>query len=768
MTTGATAASESAVARPALEALLDAVAGVLAAGSLEDTLRRIADRLGALVRFDDLAVYEIDPDAQEFQPVFAVGQWAAEVMAERIPLGAGVTGWVVRNRRSRNVPDSSRDPLVEVVAGTDDDPESFVSTPLLVGARVVGALNVYRRSIEEPFDVAEVELVERFAAMAALAYDAARQRDALRRLADTDGLTGLVNHRGCQERLTQELRAAVATGRPLSVVVLDLDHFKQINDRFGHAEGDRVLRATAGALTASVRQGDIVGRLGGEEFLLLFPGLAGDLAFAAAERARNAVAQVVSGGAPLRCSAGIAAYPDDADTATGLLERADGALYVAKRGGRNQSRRFVTGPETLDCPSVRKAQVERMLDSDAPVLRPVFQPVVEVATGRVAGFEALARFRCEPLQSPDRWFAEAHRLGLGTELEARAVVAALELRPPGEAFLSINVSPLALRSDAVQAALPEDLSGVIIELTEHDHFVPDARFDACVSALRARGARIALDDAGAGYAGLQQLIRLAPDLLKLDRSLVHGVHADPSRLALLEALVAFALATGVAVCAEGVEDLADLRVLADLDVTYAQGYGLAKPGPAWPTVPAEVAASVSAEVSAGVRVAGGPRTATGAWARDVADLADQLATVTVPGQLAAAGERAARILHADHVAISARDGGAMRLLTAPDPMTPDARWQLDAFPATGAVLAAGVPGQVILGDPAADPDEVADLRRWGMAALLMVPITVAGEQHGLLELYRRRPQAFSAAEVDRARLVALQFAPLLERLSQRP
>ena len=132
----------------------------------------------------------------------------------------------------------------------------------------------------------------------------------------------------------------------------------------------------------------------------------------------------------------------------------------------------------------------------------------------------------------------------------------------------------------MQDALPDDLSDVVIELTEHELFTAGDALEARLAELRARGARVALDDAGAGYAGLQQLIRVAPDILKIDRSLVHGAHSDASRYALLEALVSFAGTTGAAVCGEGVEDLDDLRALADLDATYAQGYALARPAAA--------------------------------------------------------------------------------------------------------------------------------------------------------------------------------------------
>ena len=185
---------------------------------------------------------------------------------------------------------------------------------------------------------------------------------------------------------------------------------------------------------------------------------------------------------------------------------------------------------------------------------------MEIATGRVAGYEALARLAAPYERPPHLWFAQAHRCGLGAVLEACALRAAVAVadRPPGT-FLALNVSPAALISPEVEDALPRDLDGIVIELTEHEAFDEDGALELALTGLRVRGARIALDDAGAGYAGLQQLIRVRPDIVKVDRSLVAGIHEDASKLALLEALAFFATTTGAAVCAEGVEELTELR-----------------------------------------------------------------------------------------------------------------------------------------------------------------------------------------------------------------
>jgi diguanylate cyclase (GGDEF)-like protein len=750
----------------ALDALIDAAAGILAADSLKDTLGRIAHHLQALLPYDDLTVYEVEATGTSLRPVFALGAWVDEIMGESLSVDAGTTGWVVRNRCTRNVPNSRFDTISTVVPGTADDDEAFVCVPLLAHDRVVGTLNVYRTGGDRAFSEAEVALVERFATMAALAYEAARQREHLRREAATDGLTGLLNHRGSQERLRREIEAGAAAGTPVSVAIVDLDHFKRINDSHGHAEGDRALAAAAAKLRTVVRGGDAVGRLGGEEFVLVLPGVAGEPAAEAAERARAALAEVQVGRRRLECSAGVATFPDDAQEAAELLERADAALYAAKHAGRRQTRRYAVNLAARPSRADERNEVEALLRRGEDAIEMVFQPVLELATGRVSGYEALARFDGDPVRRPDQWFAQAHRCGLGAELEALALGAALAVRDrPAGTFLALNVSPVALLAPPVAEILPADLSDVVIELTEHELFTAEGTLEACLADLRARGARVALDDAGAGYAGLQQLIRVAPDILKVDRSLVHGAHSDPSRYALLEALVSFAGTTGAAVCGEGVEDMADLGALADLDATYAQGYALARPSGPW--APLSPAIAATGEVRQGVRVAAAALGHGAGWARTLAQLGDDLAEVTSTTELATMGRRAARLLGADDVALMWVVDGSLELLSD-NQDAPGERWDLAAYPATTRLLDEHVPGQVVVGDAESDPDEIAELVRLGYGAVLMVPVRVGRGERALVEVYRVHPQAFTSTEIDRARVVAQQFGPVLARLATTP
>jgi diguanylate cyclase (GGDEF)-like protein len=744
----------------ALEALVDAASGILAADSLDGTLGRIAHHLGTLLRYDDLTVYEVDEGAALLRPVFAVGNWVDEVLANPIPLGTGVTGWTVAHRRTRNVPNTLEEELCNVVGGTPDDPEAFVCVPLLARERVVGALNVYRTLENESFSVEEVELVERFATMAALAYDSARQRETLREQVKRDGLTGLLNHRACHE----QLRSALAGEESVAVVLIDLDHFKVINDTLGHAEGDRVLVASAERLRSVVRAGDVVGRMGGEEFVLILPGADAEAAEDCAERARAALGELSVRGRPLGASAGVAASPVDGREAPVLLENADAALYWAKRSGRGRTVRFEAGGASRP-EAEQRNEIAALLERGTSALQIVFQPLVELATGRAGGYEALTRIDTEPRRGPDEWFAQAHRVGLGDELEALALRAALQVpgRPEGT-FLALNVSPRALLSAPVRAVLPQDLTGIVVELTEHEVFGAEGELETALAELRARGARVALDDAGAGYAGLQQMIRIAPDVLKLDRTLVHGAHADASRHALLEALIGFASSTGAAICAEGVEDLDDLRALVALDVTYAQGYVLCRPAPGWPQPDPAATAAGESQIRAGLRVSLGTRGGAGAFAHGLALLSDELASARTVWDLGAANSRAAELLGADELSLMLIRGDLLEQVSDECGEAGE-RWPIDDFPASRYVLDAGIPGQIVAGDDAGDPTELEELARMGFATALLVPVTYGNRPLALLEVYRVRPQAFTAREVDRARVLAQQFGAALDRFT---
>jgi len=225
----------------------------------------------------------------------------------------------------------------------------------------------------------------------------------------------------------------------------------------------------------------------------------------------------------------------------------------------------------------------RILAAMAPgVMSIVFQPVVDLRRGVVAGAEALARFAMEPVRTPDLWFQEAWDVDLGIDLEVIAIERALALldRLPNEAHLAINASPQTLVSpllDSVLARAPG--RRLIIELTEHAEVHDYERVKAAIDRMRARGIRLAIDDAGAGVSSLQHILQLRPDLIKLDRSLTRDIDADPVRYSLAAALVTFAVSLDAHICAEGIERPEELAALQHLGIAYGQGYFLGRPHP---------------------------------------------------------------------------------------------------------------------------------------------------------------------------------------------
>lgn len=226
-----------------------------------------------------------------------------------------------------------------------------------------------------------------------------------------------------------------------------------------------------------------------------------------------------------------------------------------------------------------EAGVRPLLDGTG--LRVVFQPIVDLSAGTTVGYEALARFSAEPRQPPDAWFAAAAEVGLGVELEMTAIARALSVLEllPANAFLTVNASAETACSAPFQEALAAmDGARVVVEITEHAAVANYQVLTAALAALRARGARLAVDDAGAGVASLHHILELAPEFIKLDISLTRGIHASPSRAALATALVSFGAATGAAILAEGIETPAELEALRRLGVTYGQGFLLGRPG----------------------------------------------------------------------------------------------------------------------------------------------------------------------------------------------
>jgi diguanylate cyclase (GGDEF)-like protein len=409
----------------------------------------------------------------------------------------------------------------------------------------------------------------------------------------SDPLTGLAN-RTLLEEFTQR---SLERGRAVSVLFIDLDDFKDVNDSRGHAAGDELLLVLADRLRGCVRPGDVVARLGGDEFAIVVNG-GPDVARAAGERVLTALALPVpldGGAVSAHGSIGVAASTDSDDYSAGaLLRNADLAMYLAKAQGKN---RLVVYAEGMAEAARRRADLTRDL-ADAAVsgqLEVHYQPVVKLADGRISGFEALVRWHHPErgLVPPAEFIPLAEETGAISGIgrwvlrEATRQGAAWSTATGSPLRVAVNLSPRQFQDGDVTAdvmaaleesGLPADQ--LTLEVTE-GVLVRD--LDAVVAeleALRGLGIRIAIDDFGTGFAGLSYLRHLPADVIKIDRSFVSDLPASRSATTLITSIVELARTLGLDVVAEGVETEEQRQALVELNCARAQGYLFARPQPA--------------------------------------------------------------------------------------------------------------------------------------------------------------------------------------------
>lgn len=315
--------------------LLQITESILATLDLHSILEAVADRLGDLVGSDNVAIELLEGGHGALTPVLAEGADADYYLRPWEPGEEGLATWVVAHNEAVLVADQYDDPRV---AHSDSGPVhgSLICVPLRGRDRAIGVLTLERLGEGTTFTDEEFELVKLFAAQVSIAVRNAQAHGALTRRAQTDDLTGLLNHGSYRERLA----AAVESGAQFSVLMIDLDRFKLVNDSFGHSAGNDLLKQTATAIVAASRDTDAVFRYGGDEFTVILSGTDAAHAGLVAERIRSSIANLVGRGSGLHAaglhldaSAGVATYPTDGTTPDEILLAADRACFVAKRGG---------------------------------------------------------------------------------------------------------------------------------------------------------------------------------------------------------------------------------------------------------------------------------------------------------------------------------------------------------------------------------------------------------------------------------------------------
>ncbi len=381
-------------------------------------------------------------------------------------------------------------------------------------------------------------------------------------------------------------------GRAVAVLYVDLDDFKLVNDSFGHEAGDELLVAIAGRLRSATRANDIVGRDGGDEFLLLMedlPGMIPDATSAAeqaAERIRYALQHPLSvSGVELdiHASVGISLFPFDAADAQTLLQHADAAMYQAKAAGRDASSIYQPGGRDAQEQLELALRLRKAITADELVLH--YQPVVELSSGTMTGAEALIRWE-DPIRgtiAPDDFIPLAERTGLIRPISEWVIAeasrqAAVWQAAGNDHAMSINVPP-----DTCQQIGAEAIAGLIrtaggepsrltLEMTESSMMTPRRGQIDELAALRALGIRLAIDDFGTGHSSLARLGQLPVTFLKIDRSFVHGLPEIDTARMLVTAIMYLAKGFGLEVIAEGVETEAQREYLLESGCRYAQGY----------------------------------------------------------------------------------------------------------------------------------------------------------------------------------------------------
>jgi diguanylate cyclase (GGDEF)-like protein len=425
------------------------------------------------------------------------------------------------------------------------------------------------------------------------AYDMARSEALL------DGLTGLGNHRAFQEEMDRHWSGAVRYGRPLSLVLLDLDEFKQVNDSAGHAGGDLLLRHMGSRISASLRRSDRAFRIGGDEFAIILPETDGDGAYVMTRRLLATCLESEARGkvpSAMSFSAGIGAWPGPAADRESLYAQADAALYWGKRHGRTRVTLYdgerhegaAAGPKSAELSGL----IAKVAASGA--VRAVFQPIYDLVSGAPRGYEALVRpLPTSGFKDPGTMFAAAEATGRTAELDIACLGAVMEaaarLRLPGS--LTVNVSPRTLETDEFSIAGLLRMIGrhgldphqIVLELTEREAVEDIERVRRAVEACRAAGIRVAADDVGSGNAGLQLLSQLRFDIVKIDLSLVQGGSRRDQSLEVVRTLRDLADRWGALVVAEGIETAAQLEIVRSLGIGAGQGYLLGRPSDQPPT-----------------------------------------------------------------------------------------------------------------------------------------------------------------------------------------
>ena len=549
--------------------------------------RSLLEEARAVLRAEHAFLFQLDPAASTITAVEASG-----VTPETAARLSEVSGTSYKDLPRFDAMAKGTAIVVEDVARSPADEDlvpynikSYIAMPVMAGDDLVGILWTAETSKRRRYRPQDLELASAFAGQASAAFQNARLYERTLEASRSDPLTGLANRRVFHEQLEGEVARARRHGRSVALTLVDTDNLKQLNDSLGHLVGDRVLQNLAAVLRRESRTEDSVYRIGGDEFAVILPDTNTSDATTVAERLRRAIdlERLGSGEHPfVTVSIGIASYSEHAVNAEELYERADSALYDAKRSDGNAV--AVARLEETTGPGIRLGvDVSEIIRAEA--LSPCYQPIFDLESGSAIGYECFARLDPGQGYMPTHsLFRAAAALGLTEQLDAVCRRVALRgvsaLLPNFLLFLNVapatiaatGFSPSQIIDPVVAAGLVP--SQIVIELTEQERPASSPYLNDGLRQIREAGLRIALDDFGAAGTDLNLLAQVPFDYVKIDPTFVHDVAGDATRSRVLAGMSTIARESGAQVIAEGVETERDLELVKELEFNAAQGFML--------------------------------------------------------------------------------------------------------------------------------------------------------------------------------------------------
>lgn len=579
--------------------------GVLAHTSLEaDLLQHGIEALTHLLqaKYGAIGILGEKGELQHFHHAGITPEEVTKIA--HFPEGKGLLGAVIKEDRAIRLDDIGQDPRSAGFPEGHPSMKSLLAVPISQLGHVFGRIYVCDKLDGTGFTLDDELLAKSFSNSLSLVLENAREMMEMKQaqqrldyLAHFDTLTGLPNRELLTDRIQQVIAHSQRYKRKMALMFVDIDNFKTINDLFGHGMGDELLKSVASIISGSLRQGDTVARLSGDEFIVLLPEIdfAQDVA-SVAEKIVNTLKEPIRLGEAsheifITVSIGISLYPQDGSDMESLMAKADTAMYHAKSAGKNTFQFFTSSlNETIQLHLKLEQLLRKALSRKELSLH--YQPQIDLETGKIIGTEALLRWHNREIGniSPAQFIPVAEETGLIVQIGAWALrtacAQAAKWQTEGHCIhMAVNISPKQFQHDhhflrTLQSALHEtglDPNLLELEITES---MMMQKIDATIEMLgmiKNLGVRFSMDDFGTGFSSLGYLKKLPIDIVKIDQSFVRDIATDRNDAAIVAAITAMARQLELKVIAEGVETKEQLEFIRAHQCDAVQGYYFSRP-----------------------------------------------------------------------------------------------------------------------------------------------------------------------------------------------